>query len=94
MAMNSPYGLPCVENCLTCHLRDDTFFCVLPSNLLSAFNQVKHAALFPEGAVIFLEGQASRGIFVLCQGQAKLAIAAKDGKTFNLRIAKAGMFSA
>ena len=88
--MNSPYGLPCVESCLTCHLRSDSFFCALSRESLAAFNQIKHATLFPEGAVIFLEGQTARGIFMLCQGQAKLSTTARDGKTFILRIAKAG----
>ena len=88
--MNSPYGLPCVENCLTCHLRSENFFCALPQESLEAFNQMTHAEAFPEGAVIFLEGQTPRGIFMLCQGQAKLSTTARDGKTFILRIAKAG----
>jgi CRP/FNR family transcriptional regulator, cyclic AMP receptor protein len=88
--MNSPYVLPCVENCLTCHLRTENFFCALPKESLAAFNQIKHATVLPEGAVIFLEGQIARGIFMLCQGQAKLSTTARDGKTFILRIAKAG----
>ena len=88
--MNSPYGLPCVENCLTCHLRSENFFCALPKGSLEAFNQIKHAAVYPEHAVIFVEGQTPRGIFMLCQGQAKLSITSRDGKTFILRIAKAG----
>ena len=88
--MNSPYGLPCVENCLTCHLRSENFFCALPKESLDVFNQIKHAAIYPEHAVIFLEGQVPRGIFMLCQGRAKLSTTARDGKTFILRIAKAG----
>jgi CRP/FNR family transcriptional regulator, cyclic AMP receptor protein len=88
--MNSPYGLPCVENCLTCHLRSENFFCALPKESLDVFNQIKHEAVYPEHAVIFLEGQTPRGIFMLCQGQAKLSTTARDGKTFILRIAKAG----
>jgi CRP/FNR family transcriptional regulator len=88
--MNSPYGLPCVENCLTCHLRSENFFCDLPKESLDAFNQIKHTAVYPEHAVIFLEGQPPRGIFMLCQGQAKLSTSVRDGKTFILRIAKAG----
>jgi CRP/FNR family transcriptional regulator, cyclic AMP receptor protein len=88
--MNSPYGLPCVENCLTCHLRSENFFCALPQESLEAFNQIKHSAVFPERAVIFIEGQTPRGIFMLCQGQAKLTTTSRDGKTFILRIAKAG----
>ena len=88
--MESPYGLPCVENCLSCELRSDSFFCSLPKESLEAFNQVKHAAVYPAGAVIFVEGQTPRGIFVLCQGQAKLSTTSREGKTFILRIAKPG----
>jgi|SRR5579872_272189 len=88
--MNSPYVLPCVENCLTCHLRSDNFFCALSKESLAAFNQIKHATVFPEAAVIFMEGQTPRGIFMLCQGQAKVSTTARDGRTFILRIAKPG----
>jgi CRP/FNR family transcriptional regulator len=86
--MNSPYGLP--AECASCHLRSDNFFCALSHKSLNAFHQVKHAAVFPEGAVIFVEGQTPRGIFMLCQGQAKLSTTSREGKTFILRIAKAG----
>jgi len=88
--MNSPYGLSCVENCLTCHLRSENFFCALSRESLEAFNQIKYVTALPAHAVIFMEGQTPRGIFMLCQGQAKLSTTAKDGKTFILRIAKAG----
>lgn len=86
--MNSPYGLP--AECLSCHLRSDNFFCALSSESLEAFNQIKHGSVFPEGAVIFVEGQTSRGIFMLCQGRAKLSTTSRDGKTLILRIARAG----
>ena len=86
--MNSPYGLP--AECLTCHLRSDSFFCALSQESLKAFNQIKRGAVFPEGAVIFIEGQAPRGIFMLCQGQAKLSLTSSAGKTLILRIAKPG----
>jgi CRP/FNR family transcriptional regulator, cyclic AMP receptor protein len=86
--MNSPYGLP--GECLTCHLRSDNFFCALPRESLEAFNQIKHAVVFPAGAIIILEGQTPLGIFMLCQGQVKLSTSSHDGKTFILRIAKPG----
>jgi CRP/FNR family transcriptional regulator len=86
--MNSPYGLP--AECLACHRRSESFFCALSEESLAAFNPIKHAAVFPEGAVIFVEGQSARGIFVLCQGQAKLTTNSHDGRTLILRIARAG----
>ena len=88
--MNSPYGLPCIESCLSCKLRSGNFFCALSQESLAAFNQIKYATVFPKCAVIFVEGQSPRGIFMLCQGQAKLSTTSRDGKTFILRIAKPG----
>ena len=86
--MNSPYGVP--AECLSCRQRPDNYFCALSQESLEAFNQIKHSAVFPERAVIFIEGQTPRGIFMLCQGQAKVSTTSRDGKTFILRIAKAG----
>jgi len=88
--MNAPYGLPCVDNCLTCNLRTDSFFCALSRETLSAFNDIKQAAVYPERSVVFVEGQSPRGIFMLCQGQAKLSTISREGRIFILRIAKPG----
>jgi len=88
--MNSPYGLPCVEECLNCHLRGANFFCALSQESLKAFNKIKHATVFPEGAVVFLEGQLPRGVFMLCQGRAKQSTTSRDGRTLILRISKPG----
>jgi CRP/FNR family transcriptional regulator, cyclic AMP receptor protein len=67
--MNSPYGLP--ADCLDCHLRSDDFLCAFSPESLQAFNQIKRAMVFPEDAVIYVEGQIPRGIFMLCEGQVK-----------------------
>jgi CRP/FNR family transcriptional regulator, cyclic AMP receptor protein len=88
--MNSPYGLALAENCLVCNLRSDSFFCALPKPSLEAFERIKNPSSYPAGAIIFVEGQPSRGIFLLCQGRAKLSANAKDGRTLILRIAQPG----
>lgn len=88
--MNSPYGLPCVENCVTCQLRSENFFCTLAEEPLKALSEITHATAYPSHALIFIDGQMPRGIFILCQGQVKLSTTSSDGKTFILRIAKAG----
>jgi CRP/FNR family cyclic AMP-dependent transcriptional regulator len=82
--MNSPYGLP--AECLSCVLRPDKFFCALSEESVQAFRQTKHAAVYPEDAIILVEGQSPHGIFILCQGQAKLSPTSRDGKTIILRI--------
>jgi CRP/FNR family transcriptional regulator, cyclic AMP receptor protein len=79
--MLSPYGLDIVESCLTCKMRADRLFCDLPTSALQSFEVIKYATAYPKGAVLFVEGQAPRGIFVLCKGRVKLSICATDGKT-------------
>jgi CRP/FNR family transcriptional regulator len=83
-------GLNCVESCLNCHLRSRNFFCHLSQDSLEAFNKIKHAAVFPEHAVVLVEGQSPCGIFILCQGRAKLSTTSRDGKTLIVRIAEPG----
>jgi len=86
--MNSPYGLS--AECLACHQHSDRFFCALSHTSIHTFQQIKHAVVFPEDAVTFVEGQSPRGVFLLCQGQAKLSTTSREGKMFIQRIAKPG----
>jgi CRP/FNR family cyclic AMP-dependent transcriptional regulator len=88
--MASPYGFELSENCLTCKLRTDSFFCGLPKLALEAFNQIKFTSAFPAGAVLFVEGQMPRGIYMICKGRVKLSTTSADGKTLILKIAQAG----
>jgi CRP/FNR family transcriptional regulator, cyclic AMP receptor protein len=83
-------GMKCVESCVSCHLRSRSFFCDLSRESIADFDKIKHAALFPEHAVVLVEGQSAWGIFVLCQGRAKLSTTSRDGKTLIVRIAEAG----
>jgi len=88
--MLSPYGLDIIESCLTCKTRSERLFCDLPAAALQAFEAIKYATAYPKGAVLFVEGQAPRGIFVLCKGRVKLSICATDGKTLIVKIAEPG----
>ncbi len=88
--MLTPYGLDIIESCLACKMRVEHIFCDLPPAALQAFEGIKYATAYPKGAVLFVEGQAPRGIFVLCKGRVKLSICSTDGKTLILKIAEAG----
>ena len=88
--MLSPYGLDIIESCLTCKTRNERLFCDLPAAALQAFEVIKYATAYPKGAVLFVEGQAPRGIFVLCKGRVKLSICATDGKTLIVKISEPG----
>jgi CRP/FNR family transcriptional regulator, cyclic AMP receptor protein len=78
------------QNCLDCALRPDRLFCDLPAGALTAFNAVKSNVAFPRNTVLFREGQAARGVFVLCEGRAKLSVCSESGKRLTLRIAVPG----
>ena len=87
---HAPYGLPVVDHCATCKLRGASFFCSLSEPSVRALDQIKHVSAYPEGAIIFLEGEVARGVYVLCQGRAKLLTTNSDGKTLILKIAQPG----
>ncbi|HST10829.1 MAG TPA: Crp/Fnr family transcriptional regulator [Terriglobales bacterium] len=87
--MSTPYGIQISENCLLCKLRHHGFFCDLPQTSLAELERVKYASAYPSGAVLFVEGQAPRGVYLICSGRIKLSTTSRDGKTLILRIAQA-----
>ena len=88
--MLSPYGMEIVESCITCKLRVDRIFCDLPPAALQTFENIKYATAYPQGAVLFVEGQMPRGIFVLCKGSVKLSINSPSGRTIIVKLAEPG----
>jgi len=88
--MRGPYGLEMNEHCDSCKLKKAGFFCQLTPKASKSFDASKSVSVYPEGAVLFLEKQESRGVFVICEGEVKLTISSSEGKTLILRIAKPG----
>jgi CRP/FNR family cyclic AMP-dependent transcriptional regulator len=88
--MNTPYGLDMVENCITCKLRRDGWYCSLPEDLLKSFSGHSHLTTYPGGAIPFVAGQMPRGAFVLCSGKVKLSTTSKEGKVLVLKMVEPG----
>ena len=88
--MRSPYGLELVDSCGDCKLRSEGFFCGLSPLALKALGAIKYTTAYPAGAVLFVEGEAPRGVFMLCKGRVKLSITSEEGKTIILRIVHPG----
>jgi CRP/FNR family cyclic AMP-dependent transcriptional regulator len=88
--MSTPYGLQITENCVICKLRHAGFFCDLPKQSVDDLDKIKYASAFPPGAILFVEGQAPRGVYIICNGRVKLTTTSREGKTLILRIAQAG----
>jgi CRP/FNR family transcriptional regulator, cyclic AMP receptor protein len=78
------------HKCLECSLRSTNFFCSLTESSLQIFEAMKITGVYPKGATLFMEGQPSNGIYMLCQGRVKLSTCSRDGKVIILRIAEAG----
>jgi CRP/FNR family transcriptional regulator, cyclic AMP receptor protein len=88
--MNSPYGMDLVEDCVSCRLCSEGFFCHLPKSVMAAFQSLKFTIAYPAGATLFLEGQACRGIYILCRGRVKLSATSREGQTLILKVAQPG----
>ncbi len=86
----SPYSLPIIEDCLTCKVRENRVFCNLSTSAVKALDQIKSLAVYPKGALIFVQGQPTRGVFVLCIGRVKLSVCSRDGKALILRTVEPG----
>lgn len=82
--------LDIVDKCTECHLRSSNFFCELASETIRDFDAITTSNLYSKGAVLFVEGQSPRGVYVLCQGRMKLSICSSDGKTMILGIVEPG----
>jgi CRP/FNR family transcriptional regulator, cyclic AMP receptor protein len=88
--MKTPYGLEIIENCLTCPLHQDRLFCNLASGALAGLDAISSTSIYPKGAILFVEGQNPRGVFVICNGRVKLSASSSSGKSVILRIADPG----
>jgi CRP/FNR family transcriptional regulator len=64
--MRAPYGLNILDNCLACPMREEHLFCNLPETALQRLNEIKSTAVYSKGAMLFIEGQQPRGVFVVC----------------------------
>jgi len=61
-----------------------------PLSLVDALEREAITTTYPTGAVLFAEGQAPRGVFIVRRGRVKLSICGSDGRTLILRIVDAG----
>ncbi len=88
--MKTPYGLQIIESCLACPLVKDRIFCDLSRDVLAQLDDISSAATYPRDAILFVEGQEPRGIFVICGGKVKLSTSSSDGKSIIARVAESG----
>ena len=88
--MKSPYGLNILDNCTTCSVRERHLFCNLSPSAVQRLNDITSGAVYPRAAMLFIEGQQGRGVFVLCSGKAKLSTTSREGKSIITKISEHG----
>lgn len=71
-------------------MRGSDFFCNLKSDNLKAFESFKITNAYPKGSTLYMQGQRTNGVYILCQGRVKLSTCSKDGKVIILHIAEPG----
>ena len=86
----APYGMEVIDDCATCPRRKDGFFCQMSAATLADFQKMKFNSTYPGGAVLFVESQVPRGVYMLCEGRVKLTMASPNGKTVIVRVVEAG----
>jgi CRP/FNR family cyclic AMP-dependent transcriptional regulator len=64
--------------------------CQFPPTVAEAIEQEAVTTTYPTGAVLFAEGQAARGVFIVRRGRVKLSICGSDGRTLILRMVEPG----
>jgi CRP/FNR family cyclic AMP-dependent transcriptional regulator len=88
--MRTPYGLDVIESCMGCKASRDGFFCRFSPAVLRPVDAASYHSVMPSGALLFVEGQSPRGVYILCSGTVKLSTASKEGKVLILKQAEAG----
>jgi CRP/FNR family transcriptional regulator, cyclic AMP receptor protein len=78
------------HKCENCELRSESFFCELQATNIKVLESLKITNAYPKGSTLFMQGQPSNGVYILCQGRVKLSTYSKDGKAIILHIAEPG----
>src|SRR5215472_4925135 len=85
----APYGLA-ADDCVSCQLRTESSLCGLSPRTAQYLGAIRRTSSYPAGAILFMEGEPARGVYIVCQGRVKLLTTNSDGKTLIFKIAKPG----
>lgn len=77
-------------SCSQCAFRSDRPFCAMSPDATRSFDEIKEQSVLGKGTLLFSEGRPSRGVYMLCDGRAKLSICSDSGKRLMLRVAGPG----
>jgi CRP/FNR family transcriptional regulator, cyclic AMP receptor protein len=73
-----------------CAVRQERGYWALSAETLRAFDGIKQPAALGKGELLFGEGRACEGVYILGEGRAKLSVCSETGKRLMLRVAGPG----
>lgn len=85
--MPSPYNIA-TQHCSSCPEVEQRRFCRMAPKAIAAVS--KYTTFYPKGSLLYVEGEAARGVYVLCSGRVKLTTSSAEGRNLILRTAAAG----
>ena len=88
--MKAPYNLEIVDNCSECPHMNPSYFCAVSKAALHSIDAISHKSILPAGAILFVEGQAPRGLFIVCSGKVNLSTTSREGKILILKTVQPG----
>jgi CRP/FNR family transcriptional regulator, cyclic AMP receptor protein len=88
--MKAPYGLDIIEDCCKCPESRSGRFCNFSQLALESLSEASHKNVLPAGAILFVEGQTPRGVYIECSGKVNLSTTSRKGKILILMTAGAG----
>jgi CRP/FNR family transcriptional regulator, cyclic AMP receptor protein len=88
--MKGPYNLEIVDDCTDCSHMSPGHFCAVSDPALRFLDAISHKSALPSGAILFVEGQAPRGLFIVCSGRVNLSTTSREGKILILKSVNAG----
>jgi CRP/FNR family transcriptional regulator len=53
---------------------------------VDALDAIKFTAAYPKGALLFVEGEQPRGVYIVCGGRVKLTTTSTDGRTLIVKL--------
>jgi CRP/FNR family transcriptional regulator len=88
--MPSPYNIEIQNSCTACGRSTERLFCNMSPAAMKMLDAIKFTSVYPKGSVLFVEGEAPRGVFLLCSGRAKFTTSSAEGRTLIVKIAEPG----
>ena len=88
--IKAPYGLDIMEDCCQCPEYGGGRFCAFSQPTLESWSKAGQKSVQPAGAILFVEGQTPRGVFIVCSGKANVSTASREGKILFLKTAGTG----